>query len=381
MNILQIVTQREAAGAQQHAISMARELRLRGYAVHTLFLYRKRAAYEAEPDTTDALPHPPQRGFRGWKESLHLLRHLWAALRPAAASARPDIVITYSHWSNALVAPLARLAGVGIVIANQTGLPRRTPDTARKLDRLWGKLGLYTFSVANSNTTYRQFVGYPRAYRNRLKLVELGIAPPVPTLVRAAARKALGLPDDARVLAHVGRLAASKNHAVILKAMALMPATTHFVSVGDGELRAELEATTKKLGLAARVHWLGECQGEAVANALAAADIFVFPSLWESFGLAPVEAAALGLPLAVADIPTLRDVMRLPDGTDAAMFFPAQNPSALAALIEILFSNAQLRHGLELASRQLAQKYSLARMTDSYEALITQALEDRDARR
>ena len=377
MKILQIVTQREAAGAQQHAISMARELRRRGYGVSTLFLYRKRPAYEGEPDTADLLPTAPH----SLADAVKLVRGLWRILHPADAGERPDVVITYSHWSNALAAPLAWLAGIRLIIANQTGLPRRTPKYARKLDMLWGRLGVYTFSVTNSNTTHRQFTGYPGHYRHRLRLIELGIAPPRPTRSRAAARKALGLPDDAQVLVHVGRLAASKNHAVILKAMTLLPADVHFVSVGDGELRAELEATTAKLKIGARVHWLGECGPDDVANALAASDVFVFPSLWESFGLAPVEAAALGLPLAVSDIPTLRDVMRLSDGSEAAMFFPAQNPSAAASTLEVLLNDAALRQTLETASHQLARKYSLERMTDGYEHLITQALEDRDARR
>ncbi len=96
----------------------------------------------------------------------------------------------------------------------------------------------------------------------------------------------------------------------MLRALEQVP-IAHLVCVGDGELRDGLRALGDSLGVSSRVHWMGERSAEEVGELLQAADIFVFPSLWEGFGLAPIEAASVGLPLIVSDIPTFHEVMRL----------------------------------------------------------------------
>lgn len=99
-------------------------------------------------------------------------------------------------------------------------------------------------------------------------------------------------------LVTVAHLQARKRHAVVLRAIAAIPAQRRpdYVIVGDGEMRGELEALASRLGLTGSVRFLGQLDhGQALLEAWRA-HVCVMPSLEEPFGVAYVEAMAGGLP-------------------------------------------------------------------------------------
>lgn len=108
--------------------------------------------------------------------------------------------------------------------------------------------------------------------------------------------------DSSRfTLIHVGRLVPEKNHLFlfqIVRALALKEPKVQLWLVGDGPLREELKAEAAALGIAQRVHFWGARAD--VADLLASADVFVFPSISEGLGLAAIEAQAAGLPVVLA---------------------------------------------------------------------------------
>jgi glycosyltransferase involved in cell wall biosynthesis len=97
----------------------------------------------------------------------------------------------------------------------------------------------------------------------------------------------------------VGRLAVEKNVEAFLKLD--LPGTK--LVVGDGPARAQLEKTYPD------AVFLGSRQGEALAEAYATADVFVFPSLTDTFGLVLLEALASGVPVAAFPAAAPRDVI------------------------------------------------------------------------
>ena len=97
----------------------------------------------------------------------------------------------------------------------------------------------------------------------------------------------------------VGRLAVEKNVEAFLKLD--LPGSK--VVVGDGPARAALEKAYPQ------AIFLGAKQGEALAEIYAAADVFVFPSLTDTFGLVLLEALASGVPVAAFPAPAPRDVI------------------------------------------------------------------------
>lgn len=103
------------------------------------------------------------------------------------------------------------------------------------------------------------------------------------------------------------------------------------------------------------VGWL---DGEKLALALAAADIFVMPSIQESFGLMAVEAMACGTPVIVFDGTALSDVIKPHLG--GGVVVPAKDSKSLAEAIKLLLTNDKLRNNLSDKARRIAEKeYSL----------------------
>jgi glycosyltransferase involved in cell wall biosynthesis len=115
-----------------------------------------------------------------------------------------------------------------------------------------------------------------------------------PARRNAALRAAWGAGAADTVLLHVGRLAPEKNVALALRAFeALRPAHPglRMVVVGDGPARKALEAAHPA------ATFVGMQTGDELADCYASADLFVFPSLSETFGNVTLEALASGLPV------------------------------------------------------------------------------------
>jgi glycosyltransferase involved in cell wall biosynthesis len=109
-----------------------------------------------------------------------------------------------------------------------------------------------------------------------------------------------------------------------------------------------------------------------VPDVLAASDVFAFPSLYEGFPGAVIEAMALGLPVIASRLPTLREVVE-EDGS--GLLVPARSPERLAdAMGRVLDdpdAERQLgRRGRELFLTRLTAEQSHRRMIDLYERLV-----------
>ncbi len=100
-------------------------------------------------------------------------------------------------------------------------------------------------------------------------------------------------------LAHIGRMVPEKNHRFLLDLISILGGDARLVLLGDGPLRGELERYAIERGIEGRVEFLGNRTD--VAETLASADVFVFPSLSEGLGLAAIEAQAAGLPVLLAE--------------------------------------------------------------------------------
>lgn len=134
-------------------------------------------------------------------------------------------------------------------------------------------------------------------------------------------------PETAR-LVYMGSYMPYKNVETLVRAVAELPGyELHLMSrVSD----AERERLTMLAPQAALVFHNGVSDEEYV-EVLRSATALVTASLDEGFGIPLVEAMGLGIPIVVSDIPIFREI-----GGEAALFFPAQNPQALAAAVRAL---------------------------------------------
>ena len=99
-----------------------------------------------------------------------------------------------------------------------------------------------------------------------------------------------------------------------------------------------------------RTGWI---DGEDIAVAVSAADVFVMPSIQETFGLMAVEAMACGTPVIVFEGTSLPDVIKAPLGGIAV---PAKDSVALAGAIKLLLDDEELRIELGMQARQIAER-------------------------
>ena len=341
MKVLQILHTDETGGIRTLANMVAGGLLELGHSVETVFIYRDSSLSRA-------------------RKLGSALSAGWELFRSTA-----DVVVTYQATASILAGTAGRLGRSRLRVVHQTAVPEVTAWPLRIGDKLVGSLGGYSANVMNSRTTMGCFASYPARYRKHAVLIEHGIVPATPDLNRQATRERFNLPDRAPLLLNVGRLVDQKNQAVVVRALREVPEAV-FAIAGGGELKSAYRLAAKKEGVEDRVFFLGDLSPRDVGNLLAAADVFVFTSTWETFGLAGGEAAIAGLPIVASDIPVLREV--LVTGKDAPVRFAApQSVMEWAAAINELLKS---RPSTERYAAEMADRFSRKRMIEKYAALL-----------
>jgi glycosyltransferase involved in cell wall biosynthesis len=186
---------------------------------------------------------------------------------------------------------------------------------------------------------------------------------------RAVTRAALGLAETVPVVITVGEHTPRKNHETCLRALALTPgATLLFCGVGQNE--AELRALAQELGIADRVRFLGFRKD--VPALLAAADVFLFPSLQEGLPASLMEAMVAGLPCVVSQVRGNRDLIA--QGEGGYLRAPYDSAGMAEALRTILASQS-LREAMSRRNSVFIQPYGLDRLLERMAALYRAELQ------
>lgn len=187
---------------------------------------------------------------------------------------------------------------------------------------------------------------------------------------RAAARAALGLPQDKTLIGIVATLRDWKGHHYLLEAMAGLPVNAHLVIVGDGPQRQNLEALIGRLGLRERVRLPGNQRD--VVPWLQALDLFALPSYAnEGVPQALVQAMLTGLPCVSTGTGSIWELAR---HEDTALVVPPQDAAALRAALERLIADPALGARLgEAARRHCAAHFSYEAMLDRMERIYAEA--------
>lgn len=134
----------------------------------------------------------------------------------------------------------------------------------------------------------------------RVELIPLGIERP--PRIAPASRASFGIPNDAFVMITIGRLVARKATTQLIEvfAQSKIP-NAHLLIVGDGPDAQPIAERARALGIADRIHLLGQVSDEQKYAALSISDAFVSTSQHEGFGLVYLEAMAQGLPIVCYD--------------------------------------------------------------------------------
>lgn len=180
------------------------------------------------------------------------------------------------------------------------------------------------FSVVEA----KKYMGYDPA---RTIISYFGIDERVLSLVDTPA------PQKELDLIYVAHFEKRKNHEPLIRAIARIDKNMKVLFNGrDNGMRSELEALCKEVGLTNVVFSSGKTDAE-LWELYRKSRVFAFPSLYEGFGIPLIEAVALGIPTAVADIPVFHEV-----GGDLVSYFDARSASDIARVLQGLLQNPQV---------------------------------------
>jgi len=228
-----------------------------------------------------------------------------------------DVIHTHTAEVGGAAMLAAWLAGVPNRIASyeHTKTYWRNPGLLNRLavavlqwmERRWATriLGVAEVCLDVYHPRWRQ---YPEQFQICYNGVDIGRFSG--TVVASEVRRELGLPADSLVVGHVGGLRKPKNHQTfvdVAERVSKRFENVHFLLVGEGELRQQIELEVAKRGLSNRFVFAGNRHD--VPRMLAVMDVFVMPSLDEGFPLAVAEAQLCGLPLVASDIPGIREAL------------------------------------------------------------------------
>lgn len=198
---------------------------------------------------------------------------------------------------------------------------------------------------------------------------------PAPVAAVEAFRQRRGLP--ARFFLYLGTLEPRKNLPLLIRAFARWRAETTaahrdvklVIAGGKGWFYAQIFALVTELQLADAILFPGFVPVAELPDWYRAAELFVYPSLFEGFGLPVLEAMACGAPVVCSDTGSLMEVVG-----DCALTFPAAEEAALVALLHRLADDAMLRQALSRAGLLHAQQFSWQRTAQETFALYRSVL-------
>lgn len=283
------------------------------------------------------------------------------SLRRGILSLDPRLVVAFMPSS---YVPISfALLGSGVpVIASEHNVSERYRGSPIK----WSMLNASACTVSQYTAVSDQARGsYPRWIRRRMIVVPNPVSEPSGIFADVGG----GL--NAKRLLAVGRLHPQKDHITLIRAFAQIAQDFpdwHLRILGEGNQRALLEAEKKKLGVDERVKLPGAVK--SMDEEYAGAQLYVIPSLYESQGLATVEAMAFGLPaIGFADCPGTNQIIA--DGQTGVLI--GSEPSreeALSRNLARLMGDEGLRRSLACGARARNQGPTLEAVLDHWDSLI-----------
>ncbi|HBX56685.1 glycosyltransferase family 4 protein [Pseudomonas sp. UBA2684] len=347
-------------------------LRARG---HHVQLVRPRQNSDPAPKSDDHLlltrgwPLPGYPGLQWGQSALHKLLRRWKLQRP-------DVLYIATEGPLGLSAlRAARRLRIPVVSGFHTNFQQYTGHYG---------IGLLTRALTNylrwfHNRTHMTLV--PSASQNielerrgfeRLALLARGVDGQLfhPAKRSAPLRQSWGLDDDGIAVLHVGRLAPEKNLGLLAKAFRALQAaypqrTLKLILVGDGPQRASLQQQLPD------AVFCGLQRGEALASHYASGDLFLFPSLSETFGNVVLEALACGLGVVAFDQAAAAQHIR--HGHNGALAVAQDQQGFIDAANWLLEDPESLRR-VRLNARQHAARQGWAAIVERFEQHLRSAL-------
>jgi glycosyltransferase involved in cell wall biosynthesis len=296
------------------------------------------------------------------------------------ARGRYDVVHTHSSKAGFLGRFAARIARVPAVVHTPHGYYFLNEPHGRKrsfylsLERLAGLVATDCL-IALSSTELSETIDNRIISRRKIALIENGIQVPEPRRSETIARVRDSLAPGASCIAGtVARITPQKGPFDFVRAArSLVDAVpgVHLLWCGDGEMRAEVQALARELGVADRIHFLGFRTD--VMDVMAAMDLFVLTSHWEGLPYTVLDAMALQKPVVATAAVGTRDIVQ--DGVTGLLVPVGDHVAAARAAARVLSSPVEAesmgKAGKEVILSRFSQEAMVKRTGQLYVDLVT----------
>lgn len=365
-------------GVARSVASFAEHLRRRGHAV----LVVAPTFDGAEQDETNVVRVPAIQHFNGSDFSVRL--PIPGLVSSSLDAFEADLVHAHHPFlmgDTALRAATWR--NLPLVFTHHTMYERYTHYVPGHLSRMSQFVVRLATAYANlcdhvvaPSGTVRQVLGQ-RGVHSPISVVPSGVATEqFRQADGSAARARFGIPDDAFIVGHVGRLAPEKSPRLLAEGVARFlkhQLNAYFLVVGTGSAREQIVQACADHGVDGRLRMAGLLEGHELTNAYRAMNLFAFASQTETQGMVLAEAMAAGVPVVAVDAPGARDIVV--DGVNGRLLSAEADAACLAAALgELAAMRAETRSALVQGARQTAEDLSLERCVDRllavYEAVM-----------
>jgi glycosyltransferase involved in cell wall biosynthesis len=292
---------------------------------------------------------------------------LWRdALRSLAAEhRRRPFDVLHAFWateSGAITALAGRWLRIPTLVSLAGGELVRVPsmgygDGLRAAERVKVNLALRLASGITAGSTY-QLGLVPRAVASRATRVPLGVD--ANRFTPGTSRRR----DEVPELVHVASLVPVKDQRTLLRAVAAMSQPVRLEIVGEGPLAEPLARLVAELGLDGRVCLRGPIEHDLLPAVYRGADVFALSSVHEAQGMAPLEAAACGVPIVGTAVGVLPEL-----APDAALTVEPGDWQALGQALGSLLNDPDRQAGIGTAARRRVQAdFTVEQCVDRFRA-------------
>jgi len=343
-------------------------LRARG---HQVELVRPRQGIDQSRPSDDGLllcrgwPLPGYPGLQWGQSSMHKLLRRWTRQRP-------DVLYIATEGPLGLSAlRAARRLGISVVSGFHTNFQQYSNQYGLSLLSRMVTHYLRWFHNRSTLTLVpspSQRLELERRHFERLALLSRGVDSQLfhPSKRLTSLREQWGLAEDDIAVIHVGRLAPEKNLGLLKRSFGVLKATfpqrhLRLIVIGDGPQRAALEQELPE------AVFCGAHRGEALASHYASGDVFLFPSMTETFGNVVLEALASGLGVVAYDQAAAAQHIR--HGYNGVLAMPGDEEAFCDAAAWLLEKRETLRC-VRLNARQHASRQGWAAIIEQFEGQL-----------